>query len=80
MGDFGAIARKRARRGVRNARAGVDSAVADAADRVSAVTNVAQQQAASIGDTLQDAIEERPLSVVAFALAFGFLIGVTWRR
>ena len=57
-----------------------DSAVADAADRVSAVTNVAQQQAASIGDTLQDAIEERPLSVVAFALALGFLIGVTWRR
>ena len=80
VGDFGAIARKRARRGVRNARAGVDSAVADAADRVSAVTNAAQQQAASIGDTLQDAIEERPLSVVAFALAFGFLIGVTWRR
>jgi len=44
VGDFGAIARKRARRGVRNARAGVDSAVADAADRVSAVTNAAQQR------------------------------------
>jgi hypothetical protein len=31
--DFGVVARKQARRGVRHARASVDSAVADAADR-----------------------------------------------
>ena len=42
--------------------------------------NAAQVQASSIGDTLQDVIEERPLSTVALALGLGFLIGVTWRR
>ena len=80
LGDFGSVARKQAKRGVKDARASVDSAVADAADRVGMVATAAQLQAASIGDTLQDAIEERPLSAVAFALGLGFLIGVTWRR
>jgi hypothetical protein len=44
------------------------------------IATAAQLQAASIGDTLQDAIEERPLSAVAFALGPGFLMGVMWRR
>jgi ElaB/YqjD/DUF883 family membrane-anchored ribosome-binding protein len=77
VSEFGVVAREQARRVVRNARASVDPAVADAADRVAKVATAAQQQAASIGDTLQDAIEERPLSAVAFALGLGFLIGVT---
>ena len=80
VGDFGAAAQKQARRGVRSARASVDSAVTDVADRVGMVATAAQLRAASIGDTLGDAIEERPLSAVACALGLGFLIGVTWRR
>ena len=34
----------------------------------------------SLGDTLEDAIQERPLSTLAFALGLGFLAGVIWRR
>jgi len=78
--DFGAVARTQARRGLRNARANVDSIAADASDRVGAVADAAQSHAASIGDTLQEVIVERPLCTVALALGLGFLIGVTWRR
>ena len=78
--DLGAVARTQARRGLKNARANVDYIAADASDRVGAVADAAQSQAASIGDTLQEVIVERPLSTVALALGLGFLIGVTWRR
>ena len=80
VSDLGGAARKKAARGVGSARANVDSAVASAADRVGMVATAAQLRAASIGGTLHGAIEERPLSAVAFALGLGFLIGVTWRR
>src|SRR5271166_1336510 len=78
--DLGAVARTQARRGLKNARANVDSIAADASDRVGAVADAAQSHAASIGDTLQEVIVERPLCTVALALGLGFLIGVTWRR
>jgi ElaB/YqjD/DUF883 family membrane-anchored ribosome-binding protein len=78
--DIGAVAQSQARRGLKNARSHVNAMMSDASDRVGVVANVAQTQASSIGDTLQDVIEERPLSTVALALGLGFLIGVTWRR
>ena len=78
--DLGAVAQEQAKRGLKHARANVDSMVADASDRVSAVANVAQSQVASIEETLEDVIRERPLSTVALALGLGFLVGVTWRR
>ena len=37
VSDFGAVAQSQARRGLRNARANVDSVMADASDRVGAV-------------------------------------------
>ncbi len=74
------VAQTQAKRGLKNARANVDSVVNDASGRVGAVAGAAQQAAASIGDTLEDAIQERPLATVAIALGLGFLIGVTWRR
>ncbi len=77
---LGAVAQGQARRGLRNARASVDSVMSDASDRAGAVANVAQDAASSVGDTLADAIEERPIVAVALALGLGFLIGVTWRR
>lgn len=78
--DIGTVAQNQARRGLKNARSHVNSMVSDASDRVGAVATAAQTQASSIGDTLGDIIEERPLSTVALALGLGFLIGVTWRR
>ena len=77
---LGAVAQGQARRGLRNARASVDSVMSDASDRAGAVANVAQDAASSVGDTLADAIEERPIAALALALGLGFLIGVTWRR
>ena len=77
---LGVIAQSQARRGLRNARANVDSLMSDASDRAGAVANAAQDAAASVGDTLADVIEERPVATLALALGLGFLIGVTWRR
>ena len=77
---LGAVAQRQARRGLRNARANVDSVMSDASDRAGAVANAAQDAASSVGDTLADVIEERPVATLALAFGLGFLIGVTWRR
>lgn len=73
-------ARKQARRGYKQARANVDSVVDDISDRGAAMMGAAQDAAASVEETLEDVIAERPLATVALALGLGFLIGVTWRR
>ncbi len=73
-------ARKQARSGYKQARANVDEVVGDLSDRSSAMFNAAQEAAASVEETLEDVIAERPLVTVGLALGLGFLIGVTWRR
>jgi ElaB/YqjD/DUF883 family membrane-anchored ribosome-binding protein len=78
--DIGAVAQEQARRGLKHARANMGSMVNGASDRLGVVANRAQSQAASLGDTLEDAIQERPLSTLALALGLGFLAGVIWRR
>lgn len=78
--DIGAVAQEQARRGIKHARANMGSMVNDASDRLGVVANRAQSQAASLGDTLEDAIQERPLSMLALAAGLGFLAGLIWRR
>ena len=78
--DIGAVAQEQARRGLKHARANMGSMVNDASDRLGVVANRAQSQASSLGDTLEDAIQERPLSTLALAIGLGFLAGVIWRR
>jgi ElaB/YqjD/DUF883 family membrane-anchored ribosome-binding protein len=73
-------ASKQARRGYKQARANVDSAVDNISERGSAMMGAAQDAAASVEETLEDVIAERPLATVGLALGIGFLIGVTWRR
>jgi ElaB/YqjD/DUF883 family membrane-anchored ribosome-binding protein len=80
LNSFAGTARKQARRGYRQARANVDSAVDDISERGSAVMDAAQDAAISIEETLEDVIAQRPLATVGIALGLGFLIGVTWRR
>ena len=80
MNALGAVAQGQARRGLRNARANVDSVMSDASDRAGEVANAAQDAVSSVGDTLADVIQERPVATLALALGLGFLIGVTWRR
>jgi ElaB/YqjD/DUF883 family membrane-anchored ribosome-binding protein len=78
--DIGAVAQDQARRGLKQARANMGSMVNDASDRLGVVANRAQSQASSLGDSLEDAIQERPLATLALALGLGFLAGVIWRR
>jgi ElaB/YqjD/DUF883 family membrane-anchored ribosome-binding protein len=78
--DIGAVAQEQAKRGLKHARANMGSMVADASDRLGVVANTAQSQALSIGDSLEDAIRERPLPALALVLGFGFLVGLIWRR
>jgi ElaB/YqjD/DUF883 family membrane-anchored ribosome-binding protein len=77
---LGAAAQSQTRRGLRRARSNVDSVMSDASDKAGVVASAAQDAAASVGDTLAEVIQERPLATVAMALGIGFLIGVTWRR
>jgi ElaB/YqjD/DUF883 family membrane-anchored ribosome-binding protein len=80
LNTLAGAARKQARRGYSQARANVDSAVSDLSQRSGAAIGAAQDAASSIGETLEDAISQRPLATMAIALGLGFLIGVTWRR
>jgi ElaB/YqjD/DUF883 family membrane-anchored ribosome-binding protein len=82
--DLGASAQEQAKRSLKYAReyggAQVDSIVADASDRMGAAASAAQAQAASLADTLEDTVRERPLSAIGVGLGFGFLMGAIWRR
>jgi ElaB/YqjD/DUF883 family membrane-anchored ribosome-binding protein len=78
--DIGSVAQEQARRGLKHARANMGSMVNDASDRLGVVANRAQSQASTLGDSLEDAVRERPLATLALALGLGFLAGVIWRR
>ena len=80
LNSFAGTARKQARRGYKQARANVDSAVDDMTERGSAVMDAAHDAATSIEETLEDVIIQRPLATMGIVLGLGFLIGVTWRR
>ena len=80
INSFAGTAQKQARRGYKQARANVDSAVDDMSERGGVMMDAAHDAASSIGETLEEAITERPLATVGLALGLGFLIGVTWRR
>ena len=80
LNSFAGTAGKQARRGYKEARANVDSAVDDMSERGSAMMGAAQDAALSIEESLEDVITQRPLATVGIALGLGFLIGATWRR
>ena len=80
INTFAGQAQKQARRGYKQAREHVDSALDDASERGGAMLGAAQDAAATIEETLEDVITQRPLATVGLALGLGFLIGVTWRR
>jgi ElaB/YqjD/DUF883 family membrane-anchored ribosome-binding protein len=80
LNSFAGTAKTHARRGYKQARADVDSAVDEMSERGGAVMDAAQDVAHSIEETLEDVITQRPLATVGLALGLGFLIGATWRR
>jgi ElaB/YqjD/DUF883 family membrane-anchored ribosome-binding protein len=80
LNSFAGTAGKQARRGYKQARANVDSAVDDLSERGSAAMDAAQDAASSLEETVENLIQERPLAAVGLALGLGFLIGAAWRR
>jgi ElaB/YqjD/DUF883 family membrane-anchored ribosome-binding protein len=80
LNSFAGTAKSQARRGYKQARANVDAALDEASERGGAVMDAAQDAAASLEETLEDVITQRPLATVGLALGLGFLIGATWRR
>lgn len=73
-------AQKRAKRTYKRARSDMSDFMGDATKQGSAALDAAQEAAASLGETIEDAIVQRPLATVGLAIGLGFLIGVTWRR
>ena len=73
-------AKKQTRRGYRQAKTNVDSVLSDVSEHGNAAIDAAQNAVASIEDTLEETIQQRPLATVGLAIGLGFLIGVTWRR
>jgi len=80
LNNFANSTSKQARRGYRQARENVDTAIDDMSERGSAMMGAAQEAYGSIEETLEDAITQRPLATVGLALGIGFLIGAAWRR
>jgi ElaB/YqjD/DUF883 family membrane-anchored ribosome-binding protein len=80
INNFAGTASRQAQRGYRQARSNAEQAVDDMSERGSAMMDAAHDAASSVGETLEDAIAERPLATVGIALGLGFLIGLTWRR
>lgn len=80
LNAFTKASQKQARRGYKQARSNMDSMMSDATDRGYAALDAAQEAAASLEETVEDAIVQRPLAAVGLAIGLGFLIGVTWRR
>jgi ElaB/YqjD/DUF883 family membrane-anchored ribosome-binding protein len=80
LNAFAGSAGKQARRGYKQARANVDSAVDDMSERGGAMMDAAHDAASSIEESLEEIIAERPLATVGLALGLGFLIGAMWRR
>jgi ElaB/YqjD/DUF883 family membrane-anchored ribosome-binding protein len=80
ISHLGGAARRQAKQGYKQAQANVDAAMGDVAERGDAWLGAAQDAAATIEETLEDAIAQRPLTTVGLALGLGFLIGMAWRR
>lgn len=80
LNTFAGVAKGRAQRGYRQARANVDSAVSDLSERGGTAVDAAQDAANSLEETLEEVIQQRPLATVGLALGVGFLLGLAWRR
>ncbi len=80
LNSLSGAAKRQARRGYQQARAGMDATLDDMSERGGAMLDAAQDAAASFEESLEDAISQRPLATVGLALGIGFLIGVAWRR
>jgi hypothetical protein len=80
LNAIGAVAHRRARRGLRNARANVASLMTGGSDRAGAVANTAHHAASSVGDTLAGVIQEPPVATRGFGFGTGSRSTADWER
>lgn len=80
LNDLASAGGHKVRRKYDQARSNVDAIMADVANQGNAAADFAQDSVSSLEETLEDAVQRRPFATIGLALAFGFLIGVTWRR
>ncbi len=80
MNSLAGTARKEAQRTYKQARGAAEDAFGDLSERGNAMMEAATDAAASIEETVEDAIVQRPIAAMGLAIGLGFLIGVTWRR
>jgi len=80
LNDLSTVAQRQVRRGYRSTRSSVDAVVSDVAKQGSEAVDAVQDTAASLEESLEDAVRERPIAAMGLAIGLGFLVGVTWRR
>ena len=80
LNSLAGSAQKQARRGYKQARTSVDGIVSDLSQQGNAALDAAQDAATTVSESLEDAVQQRPLAAMGLAIGLGFLIGVTWRR
>jgi ElaB/YqjD/DUF883 family membrane-anchored ribosome-binding protein len=80
ISHLGGAVRRQAKQGYKQAHANMDAAIGDVSERGEAWLDAAQDAAATIEETLEDVVTQRPLATVGLALGLGFLIGMAWRR
>ncbi len=80
LNNFTGDAQKQARRTYKQARSSADAVASDFSKYGNEALDAAQDYANTLGESLEDAITQKPLSAVGLAVGLGFLIGVTWRR
>ena len=66
--SYGGEARAQARRGFRQARENVDAVLSDVSEHGGAAMDAAQDAAASIEETVEDAIRQRPIAAIGLAI------------
>jgi ElaB/YqjD/DUF883 family membrane-anchored ribosome-binding protein len=80
LNDLASAGRHEARRKYNQARSNVDTIMNDVAKQGNAAVDFAQDSVSSLEETLEDAVQQRPIATIGLALGLGFLIGLTWRR
>jgi ElaB/YqjD/DUF883 family membrane-anchored ribosome-binding protein len=80
LNDLASAGRHEARRKYNQARSNVDTIMNDVAKQGNAAVDFAQDSVSSLEETLEDAVQQRPIATIGLVLGLGFLIGLTWRR
>jgi ElaB/YqjD/DUF883 family membrane-anchored ribosome-binding protein len=80
VNDLAGVVSHQTRRKYNQARSSVDTLVTDVAKQGQGAVDTAHDTVASLEETLEDIVRERPLATIGLTFGLGFLIGATWRR